>query len=67
MGTTKQKLRRGEAVLGGWVMIGHPTSAEIMAGEGFDFICVDMEHTSIDIRTFHELAGRLASHPSRAS
>ena len=56
MGKTKQKLRRGESALGGWVMIGHPTSAEIMAGEGFDFIGVDMEHTSIDIRAFHEIA-----------
>lgn len=56
MSRTKEKLRRGETVLGGWVMIGHPTVVEIMAGEGFDFIGVDMEHTSIDIRGFHELA-----------
>ena len=56
MANTKQKLRRGEPVLGGWVMIGHPAVVEIMAGEGFDFLGVDMEHTSIDVRQFHELA-----------
>jgi len=56
LGDTKNKLRRGEAVLGGWIMIGHPTVAEILAGEGFDWLGVDMEHTSIDVRTFHELA-----------
>lgn len=56
MGKTKEKLRNGEPAFGGWVMIGHPTVVEIMAGEGFDFLGVDMEHTSIDVRTFHELA-----------
>jgi 2-dehydro-3-deoxyglucarate aldolase len=56
MGRTKSKLRDGLTVRGGWVMIGHPTVVEIMAGVGFDFIGVDMEHTSIDMRQFHELA-----------
>ncbi|NLY00394.1 MAG: 2,4-dihydroxyhept-2-ene-1,7-dioic acid aldolase [Rhodopirellula sp.] len=56
MGKTKQKLRNGQPVFGGWVMVGHPTVVEIMAGEGFDFLGVDMEHTSIDVRAFHELA-----------
>ena len=37
-------------------MIGHPAVAEILAGEGFDWIAVDMEHTSTDIRAFYELA-----------
>jgi 2-dehydro-3-deoxyglucarate aldolase len=56
MGRTKDKLRKGQPALGGWVMIGHPTSAELMAGEGFDWIAVDMEHTSMDARAFHEIA-----------
>ena len=38
------------------MMIGHPAIAEIMAGEGFDWIGVCMEHTSIDIRAFTEIA-----------
>lgn len=56
MGQTKTKLRQGQPALGGWIMIGHPSVAEVMAGEGFDWIGVDMEHTSIDVRAFHELA-----------
>jgi len=28
-------------------MIGHPAIAEIMAGEGFDWIGVDLEHTTL--------------------
>jgi 2-dehydro-3-deoxyglucarate aldolase len=55
MGNTKEKLGRGEVVLGGWTMIGHPSVVEIMAGEGFDFIGVDMEHTSNGIGVFHQL------------
>lgn len=36
-------------------MIGHPSVAEIMAGEGFDWLGIDLEHTTIDIRTFYEM------------
>jgi len=55
MGTTKEKLRAGRPVLGGWIMIGHPSVAEILAGEGFDWLAVDLEHTSTSVRMFHEL------------
>src|ERR1700743_837982 len=56
MGRTKQKLRAGEVTLGGWMMIGHPAVAEIMAGEGFDWIAVDMEHTSNSLKDFETIA-----------
>ena len=57
MGKTKEKLRAGQPALGGWIMIGHPSVAEILAGEGcFDWLAVDMEHTSTTIRMFHELS-----------
>jgi 2-keto-3-deoxy-L-rhamnonate aldolase RhmA len=55
MGRTKDKLRRSEPALGGWLMIGHPTVAELLAGEGFDWLCVDMEHTATDVREFYEV------------
>jgi len=56
VGSTKEKLHAGQPALGGWMMIGHPTVAEVMAGEGFDWLSVDMEHTSTDVRAFHEIA-----------
>jgi len=56
MGKTKEKLQAGEVALGGWIMMGHPSIAELMAGEGFDWICVDMEHTTNDVRDFHHIA-----------
>jgi 2-dehydro-3-deoxyglucarate aldolase len=56
VGNTKEKLHCGQPALGGWMMIGHPTVAEVMAGEGFDWLAVDMEHTSTGVRAFHEMA-----------
>lgn len=35
-------------------MITHPTVVELYASEGFDWVCLDMEHTSTDLRTVHE-------------
>lgn len=36
--------------------MGHPAIAEIMAGEGFDFLGVDMEHTATELSEFYHLA-----------
>ena len=35
--------------LGSWITIGHHSIAEIMADSGFDWLCIDMEHTVIDL------------------
>jgi len=56
MSNTKQKLCSGQPVFGGWVMTGSPAVAEIMAGEGFDFLGVDMEHTPTNVEGFHRIA-----------
>ena len=56
MGITKDKLQRGQVALGGWIMIGNPIVAELMAGEAFDWICVDMEHTVTDQPTLENIA-----------
>jgi 2-keto-3-deoxy-L-rhamnonate aldolase RhmA len=45
----KHRLRNNELALGGWVQIGHPATAEIMAQAGMDWICVDLEHGAIDL------------------
>jgi 2-dehydro-3-deoxyglucarate aldolase len=56
MNKTKSKLRSGQPALGGWIMIGHPAVAEIMAGEGFDWIGLDLEHTSTSLRDVYDIA-----------
>ena len=56
MNNTKQKLRSGQPVFGGWLLTGNPAVAEIMANEGFDFLGVDMEHTPTNVEGFYHIA-----------
>lgn len=45
----KRKLHSRELVIGGWVSFGHPSITEIFANSGFDFIAIDMEHSTISL------------------
>ena len=44
----RKKLQNREPVIGTWLTIGHTTVAEILASEAIDYVCIDMEHTTID-------------------
>ncbi len=44
----KQKWREGKVTIGGWLSIPSSYSAEIMAHQGFDWLCVDTQHGMID-------------------
>ncbi|WEK19656.1 MAG: aldolase/citrate lyase family protein [Candidatus Pedobacter colombiensis] len=35
-------------LLGSWITLNHPSIAEIMADTGFDWLCIDMEHSVTD-------------------
>jgi len=37
-----------EVSIGSWVTLNHFSIVEVMAGAGFDWLCVDMEHSVID-------------------
>jgi 2-dehydro-3-deoxyglucarate aldolase len=37
-----------KASIGSWITLNHPSIAEIMADAGFDWLCIDMEHTVTD-------------------
>ncbi len=45
----KKKLLAHQLSLGCWVTIGHPLIPGLLAPAGFDWLCVDMEHSSIDL------------------
>jgi 2-dehydro-3-deoxyglucarate aldolase len=34
--------------IGSWITIAHPSVVEVMADSGFDWLCIDLEHTVID-------------------
>lgn len=45
----KHKLLNNKLTIGSWITIGHPNIIEVMATAGFEWLVVDMEHTSIDL------------------
>ena len=51
----KDKIRNHQLTLGSWITIGSPAIAEILANAGFDWLVVDLEHSTIDIATAGEL------------
>ena len=46
--TAKQKLRAGQPAIGGWLGVPSSYSAEVMANQGFDWLCIDTQHGAID-------------------
>ena len=48
----KKKLINNEVTIGSWIMIGDPISVEVMALAGFEWLVIDIEHTSIDLQTY---------------
>lgn len=51
----KTKLRNKEVTLGSWLTLGNTGIAEIMANAGFDWLVVDLEHSTISIAEAGEL------------
>jgi len=47
--TLKSKLNDNKTSLGCWVTISSPLIPEILAPAGFDWLCVDIEHTAINL------------------
>ncbi|MCE2439239.1 MAG: hypothetical protein J4F39_07425 [Candidatus Latescibacteria bacterium] len=45
----KAKLLRGELSLGGWLNLGSPLAAEVMAAAGYEWLAIDAEHSPFDI------------------
>lgn len=45
----------GDTVVGSWINSGSPMVAELMATTGFDFLCVDVEHSAVDLPQAQQL------------
>ncbi len=46
--TVKRAWREGKVTYGAWLSIPSAFSAEVMAHQGFDWLCIDMQHGVID-------------------
>ena len=51
----KNRLKSGELCLGSWITLGHSGIAEIMCNAGFDWLVVDLEHSTISMDRAGEL------------
>jgi 2-keto-3-deoxy-L-rhamnonate aldolase RhmA len=45
----KARFRARERLFGGWISYSHPSITETFARAGFDFIAIDMEHSTISL------------------
>ena len=45
----KEKMKNRERLFGGWISYAHPSITETFARAGFDFIAIDMEHSTISL------------------
>ena len=51
----KSKLNNKQITVGSWITIGHPAIAEILTKAGFDWLVVDLEHSTISIEQAGDL------------
>jgi 2-dehydro-3-deoxyglucarate aldolase len=62
----KSKLKNNELTIGSWITIGHPSVIEVLAQAGFDWLTIDMEHTSIDYSMAQTLISTIQSNDMAA-
>ncbi|MDX9743119.1 MAG: aldolase/citrate lyase family protein [Arcobacteraceae bacterium] len=62
----KNKLKNNELTIGSWITIGHSAVVDVMATAGFDWLVVDLEHTSIDLTTAHSLIATIQANGMKA-
>ena len=57
----KRALREGTKRIGLWSMLSSRVSAEVVAGAGFDFLVLDMEHAPNELPMIHEQLQAMAT------
>lgn len=60
--TLKKKLRNKEQSIGSWITIPNQSVIDILSEAGFEWLTVDMEHTSIDYNELQILIGFIQAH-----
>ncbi len=57
---------RRKVEIGSWVTLGHMGITEVMAGAGFDWLCIDVEHSVIDYYALQVLISSIQFKKCRA-
>lgn len=58
----KDKLKRNQLTVGSWLMLSDTVSAEIMAQHRFDWLAIDIEHTSLSYESVLKICQVLYAH-----
>lgn len=51
----RQRIQSGESLVGTFCAIPHPAATEMVAAAGFDFLCLDTEHSAIARETVEDM------------
>jgi 2-dehydro-3-deoxyglucarate aldolase len=62
----KKKLKNNQLTIGSWITIGHPSIVEIMSSARFEWLVIDMEHTTIDLTMAQILISTIQSNNMKA-
>jgi 4-hydroxy-2-oxoheptanedioate aldolase len=62
--TVKAKWRAGQVTYGGWLSVPSSFSAEAMAHQGFDWLCIDMQHGLIDYQVAVTMLQAISTTPT---
>ncbi|MBI1885126.1 MAG: 2,4-dihydroxyhept-2-ene-1,7-dioic acid aldolase [Chloroflexi bacterium] len=60
----KRLWQEGQPALGGWLTIPSSFSAEVMAHQGFDWLCIDMQHGLIDYECALQMLQAISTTPA---
>ncbi len=63
----KQALREGRQRIGLWNSLASAAVVEVLAGAGYDWLLLDMEHSPNDLPLLHAQLQALAGHPATAA
>ncbi len=67
MNNIKEKLKDNKTVIGTWVNSASPIISEIMAQQELDFVCIDAEHSPVDINNIFSLFQGITSGNSKCA
>jgi 2-dehydro-3-deoxyglucarate aldolase len=57
----KERIANNKLTIGSWITIGHPAIPEIMSFANFDWLVIDIEHTTIDLSMVQVLISTIQS------
>jgi len=55
MESIRKRLLNGDTLVGSWINSASPIVTELMARVGFDFLCIDAEHSAVDLPLVQQL------------